>query len=173
MTDNLYLSLPVEPNEDARAVLQPYLDALLALNDAKTEMEVFYIQHPSDSKAPPPPATDQLSSTSPSPDVQTLFTTPSLPSGLNALASLPDAAATDAEALFLSIARSLHALHPERWSNHLEAGEGGDEIIEGEGKKTAVTVGEAQAGAGADVFAELRFWPPLDHEEDVEGNEDW
>ena len=104
-------------------------------------------------------------------NVQTLYTTPSLPSGLSALASLPDAAATDAETLFFSIARSLHALRPERRPNQAEGKADDDESIDDKSPNASVTVGEAQAGTGADVFSELRFWAPLDQDEDVEENE--
>lgn len=154
--DVLYLSTPApaeaSTNTDARALLAPYADALLATSFTPPSrlFELFYIQRTLSPRSEPPPAPPSVDA----PATQSLFTTPPLP--LRGLATAPDAAATNAESLFFSIARSLRALHPDHAVfAPQEEGEGDGEV--------QATVGEAEGGAGRDQFAELelKFWPPV------------
>jgi hypothetical protein len=154
----LYLSLPIERGADAKAALTPYLDALLTCysDDAKPArgFEVFYTQHTLGDASSPnydrAPLTDR----------RTIFRTPRLPTSL---AVTPDAAVAAAERLFFDIARTLRDMHPEWREDEGEGERGAKELEEGGAK---VEVGEMERGAGADIFGELKFWPPLEQQQD-------
>ncbi|KZV63241.1 FAD/NAD(P)-binding domain-containing protein [Peniophora sp. CONT] len=170
----LYLSTPVSNDKntdtEARTLLAPYVDALLATSPTPPTrlFELFYIQRTSPTLPPSSPvltsALSKPTTTEPAP-TKTLFTTPSLP--LRGLANAPDAAATNAETLFFDIARSLRTLHPEH-AVFAPADEAETERGETEEAEVNATVGVATSGAGKDQFAELelRFWPPVAVQED-------
>ena len=165
------ISSAVDTDEDARALLTPYVDALHATSSTPPAwlFELFYIQHPLSASSPSSSDLADLSaasSTAATVPTQTLFTTPSLP--LRGLATAPDAAATTAESLFFDIARSLRSLHPDHAVfAPAEDGEGEKEKDAVEGEMQA-SVGEVESGVGKDQFAELelRFWPPVPVQDD-------
>lgn len=159
----------VNTDVDARAMLTPYVDALLSTSSIPPArlFELFYIQRTlssqSISASSEPPTTPSPVDV---PTTQTLFTTPPLP--LRGLATAPDAAATNSEALFFDIARSLRELHPDH-AVFAPSEEGEDEKEKADVEvQTSVALGEAESGAGKDQFAELalKFWPPVPAQDD-------
>ncbi|KAI0314736.1 GDP dissociation inhibitor-domain-containing protein [Amylostereum chailletii] len=154
----VYLSLPFTDPTDVtpESLLKPYLNALLSLLSSPAPSEPHHEPAPGRSTPEPlfslfyiqhPPSTPS-STSAPSPNPTLLVTPPPVP-GLSATA---DAASASAEALFFRAVESLKALRPEL--------------------NVDMEEGEAHSGSGGDVFAELKFWPPLEGEpEDV--GEEW
>lgn len=157
----MYISLPVADSDtaapsSAEELLQPYLDATLTLTSStspesspstsnsplKPLFKLFYLQHPTSPLSTPPSEVN----TSSQGDLHSYIVPAPIPSF--PLPECPDAAATQAEAVFWEAAKVLRVRDPTRSDSAVSAEEEVEEIDS--------------------------FWPPLgaqNHEDDQDDGE--